>query len=63
MGVRLERFRRKAASDGIVNAIIYRDPIGKAAMFDTEIWRNDPDEWERARMAAGERIAATASSR
>lgn len=58
-----ERTETKAASDAIVNSIIHKNPFGKAAMFDTEIWRNDPDEWDRARIAAGERIAATGSSR
>jgi len=45
------------AADAIVNRIVYKRPFGKAAMLDTEIWKNNPDEWEKARMEAGEQIA------
>ena len=46
----------KAASDKLVNEIIYKRPFGKAAMRDTEIWRNNPDRWDRARTAAARQI-------
>jgi hypothetical protein len=26
-------------------------------MLDTEVWKNNPDEWEKARIAAGEQIS------
>jgi hypothetical protein len=29
-------------------------------MRDTEIWKNNPGDWDRVRDVAGERIAATA---
>jgi hypothetical protein len=47
----------RAAADRTVNGIVYKQPFGKAAMLDTEIWKNDPDAWERARIAAGDVIA------
>ena len=48
----------KDASDALVNGVIYKRPFGKAAMLDTEIWKNNPDLWDQARIAAGARIAA-----
>jgi hypothetical protein len=27
------------------------------AMLDVEIWKNNPDEWDAARIAIGERLA------
>ncbi len=46
-----------AEADRIVNSVIYKNPFGKAAMLDTEIWKNNSDEWEKGRVAAGESIA------
>ncbi len=46
-------------ADALVNSIIYKRPFGKAALLDTEIWKNNPEEWDRVRVAAGEKIAAT----
>lgn len=47
----------KEASDLIVNRIIYKRPFGKASIGDTRIWKNNPDEWEKARIEAGELIS------
>ena len=47
---------RKRA-DELVNSIVYKRPFGAAAMLDTEIWKNNPEEWDRIRAAAGEEIA------
>jgi hypothetical protein len=44
---------RKAADD-LVNRIVYKRPFGSRAMLDTEIWRNNPEEWDSARIVAGE---------
>lgn len=52
-----ERSGSRDAADRIVNEIVYKNPFGEPAMLDTEIWKNDPDTWERARIAAGEAIA------
>jgi hypothetical protein len=57
-----ERTGSKAASDAIVDGIIYKKPFGAAAMLDIEIWRNNPEEWDRARIATGEKIAAEAGA-
>jgi hypothetical protein len=47
----------KDAADRLVNRIVYKRPFGKAALLDIEIWRNNPEEWDQARLAAGELIA------
>ncbi len=44
----------RAAADNLVNGVVYKRPFGPAAMLDVEIWKNNPDEWDRARTAAGE---------
>lgn len=44
---------RKTADD-MVNTIVYKRPFGPRAMLDTEIWRNDPDQWDKTRLAAGQ---------
>lgn len=43
----------KGASDQLVNRIVYKKPFGAKAMLDTEIWKNNPDEWEASRIEAG----------
>jgi len=50
-------------ADKLVNAIIYKKPFGKAAVLDTEIWRNDPEEWEKARIGASELMAETSKEK
>ena len=52
-----ERTGNKEASDALVNAVVYKT-FGKAAMLDTEIWKNNPDAWDEARASAGAKIAA-----
>ena len=47
----------KKAPDDIVNRIVYKRPFGKVALLDTEIWKNNPEEWDKARIAIGERLA------
>jgi hypothetical protein len=47
----------KAAADRLVDGIVYERPFGERAMRDTEIWKNNPEEWDQARVAAGGRIA------
>jgi hypothetical protein len=37
--------------------VIYKRPFGEASILDTEIWKNDPDEWERVRIEAGQELA------
>jgi hypothetical protein len=53
----LEQKRGAAEADRLVNGVVYKDPFGKKAMLDIEIWKNDPAEWDRARTAAGRLIA------
>jgi hypothetical protein len=52
-----EKTGGKDAADAIVNRIVYKRPFGEAALLDTEIWKNNPDEWEKTRVEAGEAIA------
>jgi hypothetical protein len=40
-----------------VNSIVYKRPFGKRAMLDTEIWRNNPEEWDKIRLRIGEQLA------
>ena len=42
----------REAADRLVNQVIYKPPFGRRALLDTEIWRNDPAEWDRARREA-----------
>ena len=47
----------KRTADELVNSIVYKRPFGKKAMLDIEIWKNNPEEWDKARVAAGDRLA------
>jgi hypothetical protein len=53
----------KAAADQLVDSIVYKRPFGARAMRDTEIWKNNPEEWDKVRVAAGTRIAAIQAGR
>jgi len=53
-----EKTGNKDAADRLVDRIIYKKPFGKAAMLDIEIWRNNPEQWDQVRLAAGDLIAA-----
>jgi hypothetical protein len=53
----LARKAGKQAADQMVNSIVYKRPFGKPAMLDIEIWKNHPDEWDKVRIAVGERLA------
>jgi hypothetical protein len=53
-----ERMGSRKAADQVVNSVIYKQPFGKVAMLDTEIWENNPEEWEKGRLLAGEQLAA-----
>ena len=46
----------RGASDQLVNRIVYKKPFGAKAMLDTEIWKNNPDEWEASRIEAGMKL-------
>jgi hypothetical protein len=48
----------RMGADEMVNSVVYKRPFGAAAMLDTEIWKNSPDDWDRARNAAGNRLDA-----
>ncbi len=44
-------------ADRLVNGIVHTTPFGDAAMEVTEIWANDPEAWDAARIEAGELLA------
>ena len=56
-----EKAGSKQAADRLVNSIVYKRPFGPAALFDVEIWKNNPEEWDKARLAAGDLIAQKAA--
>ncbi len=49
---------REAEADQAVNSIIHTTPFGKASIENTEIWRNDPELWDAARLQLGEKLHA-----
>ena len=53
-----EKTANKRAADELVNSVVYKRPFGPKAMLDTEIWKNNPEEWDRVRIAVGDRIAS-----
>src|SRR5204863_9538846 len=55
-----ERAGKRTAADELVHTIVYKRPFGPAAIRDTEIWKNDPNDWDHARDAAGERLTGAA---
>jgi hypothetical protein len=52
-----ERAGNREAADGFVNRIVYKRPFGKASITDIEIWKNNPEDWERARIETGRQLA------
>jgi hypothetical protein len=42
----------REAADSLVNGVIYKNPFGRTSVGDTEIWKYNPDEWDKARLAA-----------
>lgn len=48
-----EKHGRREDADRVVNRIVHKRPFGVTAMRDTEVWKNDPDEWDRARIEMG----------
>lgn len=57
----LEQAGSAEEADGIVNSIVRATPFGEASIGNTEIWRNDPEAWDAARVRAGERLHAMAA--
>ena len=53
-----QRTGGKQQADELVNAIVYKQPFGPKAMRDTEIWKNNPDQWDRVRLQAGDMLNA-----
>jgi len=47
-------------ADEIVDSVIHATPFGQASIGNTEIWRNEPEVWDAARVSAGELLHAAA---
>jgi hypothetical protein len=45
---------REQEADRIVDSVVHGVPFGSASIGNTEIWRNNPEAWDAARIAAGE---------
>jgi hypothetical protein len=45
---------RGREADALVDEVIHTTPFGEASIGNMEIWKNDPDRWEDARLRAGE---------
>ena len=52
----LRQAEREAEADEAVNSIIHTTPFGEASIENTEIWRNDPEVWDAARLQLGEKL-------
>ena len=48
---------RGKEADALVNSILRAIPFGEASIGNTEIWWNDPEAWDRARVRAGEMLS------
>jgi hypothetical protein len=53
-----EKTGGKDSADKVVNRIVRKNPFGPKALLDIEIWKNNPDEWEKARIEVGNMLAA-----
>jgi len=56
----LQQAGKSDAADEVVDGIVHTPPFGQESVGNTEIWRNNPEEWDAARIRAGELLAATA---
>jgi len=45
-------------ADELVDSVVYKRPFGEKAIRDTEIWKNNPEEWDRVRLHVGARLSA-----
>ena len=50
--------RGQAEADRLVNAVIPARPVGEPAIGNTELWKNNPEDWDGARGAAAKAMAA-----
>ena len=46
----------RTRADALVNSIVHGEPFGPQSVGNIEIWRNDPEEWDRVRVRIGERL-------
>ena len=44
--------RCQTEADRLVNAVIPARPFGEPAIGNTELWKNNPEDWDAARAAA-----------
>ncbi len=49
---------RGADADRLVDGVVHTVPFGAASVGNTEIWKNDPEAWQAARIRAGNLLAS-----
>ncbi|MHC4406187.1 MAG: glycoside hydrolase domain-containing protein [Planctomycetota bacterium] len=54
----LQQCGEGATADGLVDSVVHAVPFGSASIGNTEVWRNDPEVWEKARRRAGDLLHA-----
>jgi hypothetical protein len=52
----LNEFGLGEEADALVDQIVHAVPFGSESVGNTEIWRNDPEDWEAARLRAGQML-------
>ena len=53
----LRQYGRGGDADQLVYDIVHTTPFGAAAVGNREIWKNNPDHWDAARVRAGRLLA------
>ena len=51
-----------ARADRLVDSVITAMPFGRASIGNTDIWRNNPEAWDTARIKAGRMLHESAST-
>jgi hypothetical protein len=54
----LQQASRGEEADRLVNSVIHTAPFGEASIGNTEIWKNNPEAWDQARVKAGEMLGS-----
>jgi Domain of unknown function (DUF4091) len=52
-----QKLGSREKSDAFVDNIIYKRPFGVSAMHDIEVWKNNPEHWDKVRVAVGQQLA------
>jgi len=58
----LEQAGAAAEADQLVDSVVHTTPMGRSAVGDGEFWANDPEQWEAARIKAGDLLSETGTA-